>query len=74
MTEKRQADIFSSHRRRRELLANNDFFYALKQLTLVGYFTSEEGAKQALHYEVIPSKHIQCAPLEEAEVAKTNAG
>jgi hypothetical protein len=74
LTEKRQADIFSSHRRRRELLANNDFFYALKQLTLVGYFTSEEGAKQALHYEVIPSKHIQCAPLEEAEVAKTNAG
>ena len=74
LTEKRQADIFSSRRRRRELLANNDFFYALKQLTLVGYFTSEEGAKQALHYEVIPSKHIQCAPLEEAEAAKTNAG
>ena len=74
LTEKRQADKYSSHRRRRELLANNDFFYALKQLTLVGYFTSEEGAKQALHYEVIPSKHIQCAPLEEAEVVKTNAG
>jgi hypothetical protein len=74
LTEKRQADILSSHRRRRELLANNDFFYAVKQLTLVGYFTSEEGAKQALHYEVIPSKHIQCAPLEEAEVVKTNAG
>jgi len=74
LTEKRQADVHSSHRRRRELLANNDFFYAVKQLTLVGYFTSEEGAKQALHYEVIPSKHIQCAPLEEAEAAKTNAG
>ena len=74
LTEKRQADILSSHRRRRELLVNNDFFYAVKQLTLVGYFTSEEGAKQALHYEVIPSKHIQCAPLEEAEAVKTNAG
>jgi hypothetical protein len=74
LTEMRQAEIYSSHRRRRELLANNDFFYALKQLTLVGYFTSEEGAKQALHYEVIPSKHIQCAPIEEPEAAKTNAG
>jgi hypothetical protein len=74
LTEMRQADILSSHRRRRELLATNDFFYAVKQLTLVGYFTSEEGAKQALHYEVIPSKHIQCAPIEEPEAAKTNAG
>jgi hypothetical protein len=70
LTKVRQADIYSSHRRRRELLANNSFFYAIKQLTLVGYFTSEEGAKQALHYEVIPSKHIQCAPLEEVEAAK----
>jgi hypothetical protein len=74
LSEMRQADIYSSHRRRRELLENKSFFYAIKQLTLVGYFTSEEGAKQALHYEVIPSKHIQCAPLEEAEAVKTNAG
>src|SRR5882724_1174234 len=44
LTEKRQAERYSAHRRRRELLANNDFFSALKQLTLVGYFTSEEGA------------------------------
>jgi len=74
LTEMRQADVYSSHRRRRELLGDKSFFHAIKQLTLVGYFTSEEGAKQALHYEVIPSKHIQCAPLEEPEAAKTNAG
>ena len=43
----------------------------MKQLTLVGYFTSEDGAKQALHYEIIPSQHTQCAPLpEEEEAAK----
>src|SRR5213594_3422050 len=42
LTEMRQADIYSSHRRRRELLENKSFFYAIKQLTLVGYFTSEE--------------------------------
>jgi len=74
LTELRQSDTYPSHRRRRELVGDKSFFHGIKQLTLVGYFTSEEGAKQALHYEVIPSKHIQCAPLEEAEAVKTNAG
>jgi hypothetical protein len=70
LTEERQAEMYSSHRRRTPMTANRSFFYALKQLTLVGYFTSEEGAKQALHYEVIPSQHVQCAPLQEEEAAK----
>ncbi|HWZ82032.1 MAG TPA: gluconate 2-dehydrogenase subunit 3 family protein [Terriglobales bacterium] len=72
LTELRQADIHASRRRRRgTLTAENSFFRAMKQLTLVGYFTSEEGAKQALHYEVIPSQHTQCATLpEEEEAAK----
>jgi len=74
LTEMRQSDVHAPHRRRMTGPAHQSFFYAIKQLTLVGYFTSEEGAKQALHYEVIPSKHIQCAPLEEPEAAKTNAG
>jgi hypothetical protein len=74
LTELRQSDVHSPHRRRMTGPAHQSFFYAIKQLTLVGYFTSEEGAKQALHYEVIPSKHIQCAPIEEPEAAKTNAG
>src|SRR6266850_5519237 len=33
-----QADIYSSHRRRRELVGDKSFFHAIKQLTLVGYF------------------------------------
>lgn len=70
LTEMRQAEIYSSHRRRRAVSPDKSFFYAMKQLTLVGYFTSEEGAKQALHYEVIPSQHSQCSPLEEEEAAK----
>ncbi len=65
LTEFRQAEAIAARRRRMHYAPSNSFFYAMKQLTLVGYFTSEEGAKQALHYEVIPSKHIQCAPLEE---------
>jgi hypothetical protein len=71
-TEIRQAELHASARRRRYSTAvEKPFFHTMKQLTLVGYFTSEEGAKQALHYEIIPSQHIQCAPLpEEAEAAK----
>ena len=71
LTEKRQAEIHALRRRRSPIRADKSFFYAMKQLTLVGYFTSEVGAKQALHYEVIPSQHSQCAPLpEEEEAAK----
>lgn len=70
LTETRQAEIHLSQRRRRVGPAHQTFFYAMKQLTLAGYFTSEEGAKQALHYEVIPSQHSACVPLEEEEAAK----
>jgi Gluconate 2-dehydrogenase subunit 3 len=70
LTEMRQSEIHSSRRRRRSLLSDRSFFHAMKQLTLAGYFTSEEGAKQVLHYEIIPSQHTQCAPLEEEEAAK----
>jgi hypothetical protein len=69
LTEMRQAEIHGSRRRRRLMSADNSFFRAMKGLTLVGYFTSEEGAKQALHYEIIPSQHTQCAPLQEEEEA-----
>ena len=40
------------------------FSYA-KELTLVGFFTSEEGATQVLQYEPVPGGYQECAPLEE---------
>jgi len=69
LTEMRQAEIHATRRRRRVMSADNSFFRAIKGLTLVGYFTSEEGAKQALHFEIIPSQHTQCAPLQDEEEA-----
>lgn len=69
LTEMRQAEVHAPGRRRRVMSTDNSFFRAMKGLTLVGYFTSEDGAKQALHYEVIPSQHDACAPLQEAEEA-----
>ena len=43
---------------------NQHFFYRLKELTLLGYFTSEEGMQQNLDYTPVPGKHEGCISLE----------
>lgn len=43
-----------------------DFFYTVKRLTLVGYYTSEAGFTKELKATIIPLKHAGCAPLAEA--------
>jgi len=56
-------------RRRRSHPPQKNFFFMMKQLTLVGYYTSQIGFEQELHGEIIPSRHTGCVPLEE-EAAK----
>jgi hypothetical protein len=56
-------------RRRRNRPPEKNFFFMMKQLTLVGYYTSQVGFEQELHGEIIPSRHAACVPLEE-EAAK----
>ena len=56
-------------RRRRSHPPQKNFFFMMKQLTLVGYYTSQAGFEQELHGEIIPSRHAACVPLE-AEAAK----
>ena len=70
LTEFRQAEA-ERPSRRPSVRPDSDkpFFDGMKRLTLAGYFTSEVGAKQVLHFEIIPSQHIACAPLPE-EAAK----
>jgi Gluconate 2-dehydrogenase subunit 3 len=46
-------------------LLEKHFFYMMKRLTLFGYYTSEIGSNQELHYEVIPTEHAGCAPISE---------
>ena len=44
-------------------------FYAMfRQLTLTGYYTSEAGATQELHFEIIPDRYDGCAtePIKQA--------
>jgi hypothetical protein len=48
-------------------LKSETFFSLVKHLTLLGYFTSQAGAQQALHHQIIPESHDMCAPLAEKE-------
>ena len=56
-------------RRRRGVPPEKNFFFMMKQLTLIGYYTSQIGFEQELHGEIIPARHAACVPLEE-EAAK----
>ncbi len=40
------------------------FFHMCRRLTLVGYYTSEVGANQELHYQIIPGRYDGCSPLD----------
>jgi hypothetical protein len=45
------------------------FFLRFKELTILGYFTSEFGATEVLRYEPVPGMYNGCMPFE--EVGKT---
>jgi gluconate 2-dehydrogenase gamma chain len=42
------------------------FFRLFKQVTLLGFFTSETGATQVLNYDPVPGSYSGCISLEEA--------
>ncbi len=52
-----------------EVSHKRPFILLLKELTVVGFFTSEPGATQVLQYEAVPGAYHGCLPL--AEVGKT---
>lgn len=41
------------------------FFHQMKELTLLGYFTSETVGKNVLHYDPIPGRYQACIPISE---------
>jgi hypothetical protein len=45
------------------------YFSMMKQLTLLGYFSSEVGATQALRYVAIPGKYEGCIPYKKGDRA-----
>ncbi len=48
-----------------ELAGGPQFFLIFKELTMVGYFTSEVGATQVLRYEAVPGIYEGCVPFDE---------
>jgi hypothetical protein len=59
--------VLLANRRGNRKPPEKTFFYMMKQLTLVGYYTSQVGAQEELHYEIIPHAHEQCAPVPTTE-------
>jgi Gluconate 2-dehydrogenase subunit 3 len=45
------------------------YFTMMKQLTLFGYFTSKEGATQALRYIAVPGKYDGCVDYKKGDKA-----
>ena len=41
------------------------FFHLIRELTIVGYFTSEPVGKNVLHYDPVPGRYDGCIPLAE---------
>jgi hypothetical protein len=58
-----RAEVRRGSNRRRP--PERNFFFMIKQLTLIGYYTSEIGFEQELHGEIIPARHAGCVPLDE---------
>jgi hypothetical protein len=50
-------------------LKGTPFWRLLKELTLFGYFTSEQGATKALDYVPIPGRYDACIPLKPGQKA-----
>lgn len=48
---------------------NPQFWFMIKELTLIGYFTSEAGATQALRYQHVPGKYEGCIPYKKGDKA-----
>lgn len=44
---------------------NRDFYRQVRELTLVGYFTSKEVGMNVLKYDPIPGMYKSCIPLSE---------
>lgn len=44
--------------------ATTPFFRTLKELTIVGYYTSRAGATTELHYVAVPGRYDGCVPLD----------
>lgn len=74
-TEERKALLIDIDKEAKDYMAskkNEDpkhYFRMMKELTLLGYFTSEPGATQALRYVAVPGKYEGCVAYKKGDRA-----
>jgi hypothetical protein len=68
--EKMMPDMMTGRQSRRRgstQRTSGNFYLMLRHLTLTGYYTSEAGATEALHFQIIPDSHEACAEIPSAK-------
>lgn len=68
LTEDEQYEFASSankHAIESELQEGPQFFLIFKELTMIGFFTSEVGATQVLRHESVPGQYQGCIPFDD---------
>ncbi|MBC3539069.1 gluconate 2-dehydrogenase subunit 3 family protein [Rufibacter sediminis] len=58
-----------NHQKNKKAEEPNHYFRMMKELTLLGYFTSEVGATQALRYLPVPGRFDGCMPYKKGDKA-----
>lgn len=59
------AELALEARKQKENSGTKPFFLLAKEMTLLGFFTSEIGATQVLIYDPVPGGYQGCVPLSE---------
>lgn len=61
-----------SPRRGASRRSSRSFYSMVRHLTLTAYYTSEAGATEALHFQIIPDSHDGCAEVPSAKSGAQN--
>lgn len=67
--DKEKAELAKGNKEYKKQQMPTHYFSMMKQLTLLGYFTSEVGAKQALRYNPVPGRFEGCIPYKKGDKA-----
>lgn len=66
---KKKEEIAKGNKNYKRQRMSPHYFSLMKQLTLLGYFTSEVGATQALRYVPVPGKYEGCISYKKGDRA-----
>jgi hypothetical protein len=59
------AELAEEARKQGQQSEPKPFYLLAKEMTLLGFFTSEIGATQVLNYDPVPGGYLGCKPLQE---------